>query len=114
MTSSAYSAKTVFDMFFIGRTKMLGAKELWTSGAPLKHKLHMWLVLKDRLWTLDKLAKRDLQHQTLCVMCCNEEETIENLTLYCPFSREIWYHMLQPLRMHMHTPNVDACLSICG
>jgi hypothetical protein len=29
-------------MFFIGRTLKPAAKELWTVGAPLKIKLHMW------------------------------------------------------------------------
>jgi hypothetical protein len=52
-----YSAKSAYAMFFLGRTVMPGAKELWSAGAPLKLKLHMWLVLKDRLWTTDRLAQ---------------------------------------------------------
>jgi hypothetical protein len=32
--------------FFMGRSKV-SARELWSSGAPLKHKIHMWLTLKD-------------------------------------------------------------------
>jgi hypothetical protein len=108
--SASYSAKSVYDMFFIGRTEMPGARELWATGAPLKHKLHMWLALKDRLWTADRLARRGLQHPPQCVLCCQEDETVEHLTLQCSFSREVWYHLLLPLRMHRHTPSAEACL----
>jgi hypothetical protein len=69
---------------------MPGAKELWSAAAPLKFKLHMWLVLKERLWTTDRLA----QHPALCVLCCQEEETGEHLNLQCSFSRQVWYHLL--------------------
>jgi hypothetical protein len=31
-----------------------------------KYKLHMWLVLKNMLWTSDRLAKRGLQHLPFC------------------------------------------------
>jgi hypothetical protein len=109
--NAAYSAKSAYNMFFIGRIEMPGAKELWTAGAPLKHKIHMWLALKDRLWTADRLARRGLQHPPLCTLCCQEEETVEHLTLQCSFSREVWYHVLLPLRMHRHTPAADDRLS---
>jgi hypothetical protein len=47
--NSIYSAKSAYNLFFLGRSEVPGTKELWSSGAPLKHKLHMWLTLKDRL-----------------------------------------------------------------
>ena len=62
-TNASYSAKSTYEMFFMGRTEMPGARELWSSSAPLKFKLHMWLVLKNRLWPADRLAKRGLQHR---------------------------------------------------
>jgi hypothetical protein len=44
---ATYSAKSAYDMFFMGRTAMPGAHEIWAAGAPLKHKMHMWLALKN-------------------------------------------------------------------
>jgi hypothetical protein len=35
---------------------------------------------------------------------------VEHLTLQCSFSREVWYHLLLPLRMHRHTPSTEDCL----
>jgi hypothetical protein len=58
--SGAYSARSAYKLFFIGRSEVSGMRELWSSGAPLKHKLHMWLALKDRLWTADRLRERGM------------------------------------------------------
>jgi hypothetical protein len=33
--SGQYSAKTAYQLFFLGRTEVPGLKELWSSGAPL-------------------------------------------------------------------------------
>jgi hypothetical protein len=107
-----YSAKTAYQLFFIGRTEVPGMKELWSSGAPLKHKLHVWLALKDRLWTADRLEERGLQNTPLCPLCCQEPETIEHLTLQCSFAREVWYRVLEPLNLHDRVPSADASLAI--
>jgi hypothetical protein len=86
-------------------------RELWSSGAPLKHKLHMWLALKDRLWTADRLEERGLQHPPRCVLCCQEAETIEHLTLQCSYSREVWYGLLLPLHLQQRTPTADSVMA---
>ncbi|CAM0949475.1 unnamed protein product [Alopecurus aequalis] len=109
--NGAYSAKTAYNLFFLGRRELPCMKELWTAGAPLKHKMHMWLLLKNRLWTADRLASRGLQHPPCCPLCCQEAETAEHLVLQCSFSREVWYHMLLPHRLHRFTPAPDAELS---
>lgn len=106
--SGSYTAKSAYELFFVGRTALAGARELWTAGAPLKHKLHMWLVLRDRLWTADRLARRGMQHNPLCPLCCQEAETIEHITVQCSYSREVWYHMLLPRRLHRFTPSAAA------
>jgi hypothetical protein len=58
--SGIYIAKSAYDLFFLGRTSLAGAKQMWDAKAPLKHKMHLWLVLRDRLWTADRLARRGL------------------------------------------------------
>jgi hypothetical protein len=83
---------------------MAGAKQLWAARAPLKHKMHLWLVLRNRLWTSDRLARRGLQHSPLCPLCYQEPETIEHLTIQCSFAREVWYHLLLARRLHRYTP----------
>jgi hypothetical protein len=83
---------------------MAGAKQLWAARAPLKHKMHLWLVLRNHLWPSDRLARRGLQHSPLCPLCCQEAETIEHLTIQCSYAREVWYHLLLARRLHRYTP----------
>ena len=52
--NDAYSSKFAYAAFFVSRVAAPGAAELWSAGAPLLHKLHMWLALKHRLWTADR------------------------------------------------------------
>ena len=85
--NGSYSAKSAYRAFFFGRVAAPGAKELWSSRAPLVFKLHMWFVLRDRLWTADRLSRRGMQHPPVCPLCCQEPETVNHLTLQCPFSR---------------------------
>ena len=106
LSSLAYNA------FFLGRTREPCAKELWSAGAPLQHKLHMWFVLKNRLWTADRLQRRGLQHPAVCPLCCQEAETASHLTVQCSFAREVWYGVLLPYRLHRFTPSRTSELAL--
>jgi hypothetical protein len=109
--TGTYSAKSAHRAFFLGRTNAVAAKELWSAGAPLMHKMQMWFALKDRLWTADRLARRGMDHPTACVLCCQEPDTGPHIALQCSFSREIWYHILLGYRLHRFTPTVDSELA---
>jgi hypothetical protein len=98
--------------FFMGRSEVSGTKELWSSGAPLKHKIHMWLALKDRLWTVDRLEECGMHRPQLCALCCQEKETIKHLTPQCSYSREIWHNMLLPLHLQHHTPTAESIMAL--
>lgn len=109
--SGVYSSKSAYSAFFFGSVGFPAATELWSSGAPLLHKLHAWFMLRNRLWTADRLARRGLEHPDACPLCCQEEETAEHLTMQCPFAREVWYEMLLPLRLHRFTPTSHATMA---
>jgi hypothetical protein len=40
-TGGAYSPSFAYQAFFLGRTRMMAAEEVWSAGAPLAHKLHV-------------------------------------------------------------------------
>jgi hypothetical protein len=40
-TGGAYSPNSAYQAFFLGRTRMMAAEELWSAGAPLAHKIHV-------------------------------------------------------------------------
>jgi hypothetical protein len=82
-----------------------------TYHAQLKHKLHMWLALKDRPWTADRLQERGLRHPAQCVLCCQEPETIEHLTVQCSFSRQIWFELLAPYNLQHLVPRANSMVA---
>ena len=63
---------------------------IWTSQAPLKTKVHMWLSYPDRLLTADNLAKRCIHVTSLCMFCGDNPKTAAHLFLHCPFTLELW------------------------
>ena len=103
-----YSAKSTYAAFFFGRMAAPCAREIWTAGAPLSLKLHMWLALKNRLWTADRLQKRGMQHPPVCPLCSQEPENAEHLLVRCVFMREVWFSVLQQLGLQGFTPAPDA------
>lgn len=82
-----FSARSTYDCFFFGREHFPCADELWGSWAPLEIKIFVWLALHNRLWTADRLARRNLQHPPQCPLCCQEEETANHMLLQCSYSR---------------------------
>jgi hypothetical protein len=67
----------------------------------------MWLVIRDRCWTADQLAKRNLPHPTSCPDCDQAEETINHLLLECVFAREFWFNLLRRAGLQALTPQSD-------
>jgi hypothetical protein len=64
----------------------------------------MWLVAQNRCWTPIRLAKRNLPHPTLCVLCNQEKETINYFLIGCVFARQFWFYFLQRLGNSILTP----------
>ena len=78
------------------------------SRCPLSLKLHMWLALKNRLWTADILQKRGLPHPPQCPLCSQDTETGEHLLVQCVFAREVWHTVLQWRGLQGLTPGPDS------
>jgi hypothetical protein len=58
--------------------------------APSRCKLSIWLMLQNRVWTADRLLRRQWPNQYFCPPCIRNLETIAHLLRECPFSRRIW------------------------
>jgi hypothetical protein len=60
MPNGVFSSKTAHNMLFHGTIALPGATNVWHSFAPLKFKLHAWLGLRRRCWTVDRPQQRGL------------------------------------------------------
>jgi hypothetical protein len=100
-----YSSRDTYAAFFLGREYAPCAEEIWRSWAPLEVKIFAWLVVRARLWTADRLARRNLPHTRVCQLCCQQDEDTTHMLLGCPYAREVWYSMLLPMGLHRFTPD---------
>ena len=105
--SGVYSAKSAYEAMFIGSTQFRPWERIWKSWAPGKCKFFMWLVAHDRCWAADRLARKGLPHHDHCLLCDQEEETINHLLLQCVFSRQVWFSILQGLGLQALAPQLE-------
>lgn len=67
-------ARSAYNAHFCATVKCNMACSIWKSCAPLKIKLFLWLVVRGRVWTDDRLAKHGLTHKNACCFCHNSQE----------------------------------------
>lgn len=65
---------------------------LWNCNCQLKHKIILWLFLKDRLNTRELLRRKNMVLPSYsCFMSSRDvDESSEHLFLQCPFSQQCW------------------------
>jgi hypothetical protein len=72
---------------------------------PQKGKIFLWLAIRNRCWTVDRLAKRGLPHPDKCPLCNQEEETIQHLLTSCVVARQVWFNVFAPLNLSGSIPH---------
>ncbi|WVZ83279.1 hypothetical protein U9M48_030445, partial [Paspalum notatum var. saurae] len=103
--SGSFSSKSCYKAFFLGAITFEPWKRLWKSWAPPKCKVFLWLALRNKCWTTDCLAMRGLPHPSQCVLCDQEEETVQHILTSCVFARQFWHHLLAALGMSSFAPS---------
>jgi hypothetical protein len=82
-----YSASLAYKAFFQGQCGVPGAKVLCKARAPPQCKFFIWLSLLDRCWTPARLQRHCLPNNGPCVLCAQEEESIDHLVSHLQVSR---------------------------
>jgi hypothetical protein len=106
-SSGMFSSKSCYKAFFMGSISFEPWKRLWKSWAPPKCKFFLWLAIRNKCWAADRLRRRGLQHPVVCVLCDQEQETVQHLLCTCSFARQFWHAILFPLSLGDHIPAVD-------
>ncbi|KAL2246248.1 UNVERIFIED_CONTAM: hypothetical protein Sindi_2893000 [Sesamum indicum] len=65
-----------------------GKATIWKAFIPPKYSFILWLGLRGRLATRDRLGF--LQEEDLCSLCINTKESTKHLFFECPFSNFVW------------------------
>ncbi|GJN40328.1 hypothetical protein PR202_gb29533 [Eleusine coracana subsp. coracana] len=102
--SGQYSSRSAYHAYHFGKINFEPWRKIWKSWAPAKCKIFIWLAVRNRCWTADRLAKRNLPHPSQCPLC-DQEEDVQHLLTTCVFARELWFKVLQPLGLERCVPS---------
>lgn len=78
-------------------------KAVWFSQKIPKHSFIVWLLLKERMLTRDRLRSWGLVVPVECLLCGHAVETTLHLYFDCHFSSTVWRVMLSNLRLPFPT-----------
>ena len=85
-----YTAKSAYELQFKGTFCCFKPGHVWTAHAEPNHRFFMWLLVQEKILTVDKLQERHWPRNTVCTLCQQAPETAQHLCLHCPYSQRIW------------------------
>ncbi|KAJ1264986.1 hypothetical protein BS78_08G042700 [Paspalum vaginatum] len=87
--SGVYSVASAYRAQFVGHSSFNLKALIWKPWGPSKCKIFVWLVIRNRVWTSDRLAKRGWPRDPVCPLCRHQPETALHLIADCRYSRRI-------------------------
>jgi hypothetical protein len=85
-SSQQYSSKLAYELLFVGSTSFAPYERIWKSWAPAKCKFFLWLVMHNRCWSADRLARRGLPHPASCPFVTKRRKP--SITCWCRVSSQ--------------------------
>lgn len=72
---------------------------IWSLRAPLRVLIFTWLMLRNRILTVDNLVRRGWNMPNRCSMCKRKEETVKHLFRQCSYIAELKYKIERQMRL---------------
>jgi hypothetical protein len=88
--SGEYSAKSAYDIQFDGSLISSFPKMVWRVWAPSRCKVFTWLMLQNKIWTVDRLLLKEWPNDYFCPLCRRNLETVVHLFQECLVVRQVW------------------------
>jgi hypothetical protein len=85
-----YTAKSAYNLQFLGMTTSITADTTWKTKAPPKCRFFTWLMLQNRIWTAARLQLREWPNDYFRQLCLINLETTAHLFQDCPFTIRVW------------------------
>ncbi|XP_022042079.1 uncharacterized protein LOC110944741 [Helianthus annuus] len=76
-------------------TKVVWVNSVWFSQCIPRHSFHLWLVIKNKLRTQDRMAEWEAGsatnlHLMCCPLCRYDRDSRDHLFFQCPYASEVW------------------------
>jgi ribonuclease HI len=86
--------------------------QAWVKGLIPKVNIFLWILLQNKILTLDNMQKRGINLVNRCVLCKNGLEDRDHLFLNCAFSQQVWSEILMYWNLSwVHQNNVDLAFN---
>ena len=85
-----YVCSETWEALRVKNDEVLWCKRVWFPLAIPKQAFILWLAMRDRLTTGERLLKWGYQGNVQCWFCHNQMETRDHLFFECSFSSRIW------------------------
>jgi hypothetical protein len=72
----------------------------------LRRLYFMWLAALQKCWTADRLKNRGMDHPERCLLCDQEQESIDHLLVGCVFARCFWFRFLEKVDLRFLAPQL--------
>ena len=101
-----FTTSSVYQAHFKTKISCDLAEAVWRAWAPTKFKLSMWLFIRRRVWTADRLQKMGLPHPDSCSFYGMVGENAQRLFMGCAVVNIIWAKILSWANIQRATPSV--------
>ncbi|KAE8675100.1 hypothetical protein F3Y22_tig00111693pilonHSYRG00046 [Hibiscus syriacus] len=95
VTFAPQPIREVWDMIRTQGIKVHWHRLIWYPLHIPKHSLISWMALLDRLPTRDRLRRMGLCSDSICVSCCQFQESRDHLFSQCSFAVGLWKAILK-------------------
>ncbi|XP_009125375.2 uncharacterized protein LOC103850384 [Brassica rapa] len=88
------------------------SKGVWFSHSTPKYSFMIWVTLKGRLQTTDRMMRWNNSINTECVLCNEESESCAHLFFGCRYSENVWRNLAGGLMQDMFTTDWSNLIRI--
>ena len=78
--------------------------KIWSRDGLPKVNLFLWIIAHRKSLTVENLRKRGIVGPLRCILCKEEEESLEHVFTVCNFTKKVWSKVLKELNMNITLP----------
>ena len=85
-----FSSKKTWLQLRSGSPRCEWSKGIWFTQSTPKYSFLVWVALRERLQTCDRMQMWNIAVNPVCVLCDEANETCSHLFFNCKYSKEVW------------------------
>ena len=92
-----FSAKRTWEQIRNSHQACNWSKGIWFAHSTPKYSFFVWIVMRNRLQTGDKMRLWNVGIDATCILCNEDEETCDHLFFGCRYTKQIWKALAEGL-----------------